>query len=48
MPQLIYRKSMSETPAHAYANAGTNAKLFILKYGETFANVLEVNFAINI
>jgi len=39
---------MSETPAYAKAETGTKAKLFILKYGETFATVLEANFAINI
>ena len=47
MPNLIYRKSMSWTPAQAYAKAGAKTKSFILKYGErVFA--LVANFAINI
>ena len=48
MPQSIYRKSMNETPAYAKALTGTKAKLFISKYGETFAIALVANFAINI
>lgn len=48
MPQLIYRKSMSETPPEAYAKDGAKAKSFIPKYGETRALALAVNFAINI
>ncbi len=42
MPRLIYRKSMRETLAEAYAKA--RARSFIPKYGDCF----EVNFAINI
>ncbi len=45
-PLLIYRKSIRETPAQAYAKAGAKAKSFIPKYGDALA--LEVNFAINI
>ena len=47
-PLLIYRKSIRETPAKAYAKAGAKAESFIPKYGETFAFTLVANFAINI
>ena len=46
-PRLIYRKSIRETPALAYAKAGAKAKLFILKYGEIFAIAVEADFAIS-
>ena len=48
MPQLIYRKSISETPTLAYAKAGTRARSFIPKYGEALAIALEANFAIKL
>ena len=48
MPYSIYRKSIDRTPAYAKAETGTNAKFFILKYGEAIAFALVANFAINI
>ena len=48
MPQLIYRKSMRETPTYAEAEIEAKAKSFIPKYGENTAFALAVNFAINI
>jgi hypothetical protein len=48
MPQLIYRKSISETRAYAKAETRAKAKSFIPKYGETASFTLVANFAINI
>ena len=47
-PLLIYRKSIRETPALAYAKAGAKVKSFIPKYGESASFALVANFAINI